>query len=67
MMGAFVIMRKFTILLICIMLVVLSLGAVLVIYWMQDIPAELAAEASLTASVSDAGGIDTSSIFPYLS
>ena len=45
------------------MLLVLGAGAILIFQWVRDIPTETLSSASLTATVSDEAGVDTSSTF----
>ena len=56
-------MRKLTVILLIIFVLLILLGTVLVLRWAQDIPDALLAAAELSAGVADQGGVDPSSAF----
>ena len=56
-------MRRLTAVLLTILILLIALGALIVLRWVQDIPDELLAEAEFSAAISDQGGVDVSSAF----
>ena len=53
-------MRRLTAVLLTILILLIALGALIVLRWVQDIPDELLAEAEFSAAISDQGGVDVS-------